>query len=705
MNWFPFRSKPAAVAQPTEPPKSAADGVPPPTPAVAMDGFLNVMSALGSGSDKNAYSTYSIPVQMVQPQLDAMYRGSWLAGKIVDAPVADMTREWVALSWDGRDDGDDDSNAIEAEEKRIGFRGAVRTGMKWARLYGGAVTIIVTRGQRLDEPLDVTKIKKGDVLNFVTRDRWRIPPTTDVGQDMTDPNNFDLPSLYSLADQGLMGVAANTSAQVHSSRIIRWPGRELPFYQWRKNGMWDDSELFHVVNAVQNYDGACAAAGSMLHEANVDIISAKGLVQALASGSADKIAARYQLGAFNKSINKALVIDAEKESWQQKVSSFSGVEAVLVRFMIDVSGAADIPTTRLFGQSPAGLSATGESDIRNYYDRLSGDQESKLRKPLEKLYEALVRSTLGFLPDGFALTFNPLWQMSDVEAATRDSTRGTMDVGYITAGVIDRGTVARELMDRGVYRTLEEEDVDEADERDDEATEASASAAAGAVPGAGQQPTPNQGSEVPASANGTEETPPAAEVTLPKQAGRESGDSAPSSCPKWFADCLSAHDSVVIVGGPKSGKSTLAGMVSDRQTWCTDDLLEDGKTTFAQAPTAVKAKAADMGKRYVIEGVHTARALRSGLTADCVVQMNGPKVPLSDGQATMAKGVAKVFDDWRAANPGAKVVREPATTGDRARIGDTFKHDGTGWTVYRDGKRIGGPYATLSKARRRLKMG
>jgi len=679
----------------TIPPISAADGPPPASPQAVTDGFLNLVSALGSSSDKNAYSGYAIPVQMSQLQLDAMYRGSWLAGKIVDAPVADMTREWVALTWDGRDDDDNDSNAIEVAEVALKFRERIRTGMKWARLYGGACSIVVMRGEDLSTPLDVTKIKKGGLLNFITRDRWRFPAVTDVDQDTNSPN-FDLPLMYTIAESG---------QQVHWTRVIRWPGRELPYYQWRQNAMWDDSELFHVVNALQNYDGACAAAGSMLHEANVDIISAKGLAKAFSAGQDSAVIKRFQLSAMNKSLNKNLLLDADTESWQQKVTSFSGIESILVRFMIDVSGAADIPTTRLFGQSPAGLSATGESDIRNYYDRLSGDQEAKLRAPLMRMYEILVRSVLGGLPDGFEMTFNPLWQMSDVEAAARDNTRATMDAAYIAAKVITPGLAARELKDRGTYRTIEDEDIEEAEEAS-LPDENESTTPGNFDPETGEPVNANQGSEASGASAGTKETPPPAEVTLPKQAAHEAGDAAPTKIPAWFQDCLNTHDSIVITGGPKHGKTTLASLVKDRPTWSTDELLNDETVSWAQTPEQIAARARAIGQRYVIEGVHTAHALRSGkLTADCVVSMNGPKVPLSAGQATMAKGVATVFGQWRAANPGATVVHEPKATGDRAMPGDMFKHDGSGWTVYRDGKRIGGPYATMAKARRRLKMG
>jgi phage-related protein (TIGR01555 family) len=711
------KRRPPKIVQPAGP-VSAADGKPPASPKEAMDGFLNLVSALGSSSDKNAYSTYAVPIQMVQLQLDAMYRGSWVAGKVVDVPVADMTREWVSLTWDGRDKGDKDANAIYAAEKALEFRQRVRTGMKWGRLYGGACTIMVIDGQDMAEPLDLDSIKKGSLLNLVTLDRWRFPSVVDVEQDLTSPN-YNKPVMYTIADSGQM---------VHWTRVVRWPGRELPYYQWRQNAMWDDSELFHVLNAVQNYDGACSAAGSMLHEANVDIISIKGLVQALSmNGQDSKIAQRYQLGMMNKSLNKALLLDSEKETWQQKVSQFSGVEAILVRFMIDVSGAADIPTTRLFGQSPAGLSSTGEADIRNYYDRLAGDQESKLHAPLMRLYEVLVRSTLGGLPEGFELTFNPLWQMSDVEASTRDMNRSTMDGVYLTAGVVSRGLAARELKDRGVYRTMEDEDVEEAEEKDDqeaEAAEKEANApAANFDPKTGQPlapgaaaaaPSANQGANPPATAANTKDVPAPAEVSRERQLAKESGDSAaPTTCPKWFQDCLDAHGSIVIVGGPKHGKTTLASFAKDRPVFSTDDLLTgdaeaEGGVNWDQTPASIAARQRAIGAKHVIEGVQTARGLRSGLvTADCVIHMNGPKAPMTDGQATMAKGVETIFSQWKAANPDANVVNEPSSTATIAdgMAGDTFKHDGTGWLVMRDGKRIGGPYKTLSKARRRLKMG
>jgi hypothetical protein len=147
-------------------------------------------------------------------------------------------------------------------------------------------------------------------------------------------------------------------------------------------------------------------------------------------------------------------------SYEKKSNNFSNLDKIIQQFMIDVSGAADIPMTRLFGQSAAGLSATGDNDVRNYYDMVSAKQESELRPQLEYLYEVLVRSELGHMPDDFRFDFNPLWQLSDKEQADVEKTRAERDQIYVGLGVVAEHLVARDLKERGTYRNMTDDDVE-----------------------------------------------------------------------------------------------------------------------------------------------------------------------------------------------------------------------------------------------------
>ena len=130
----------------------------------------------------------------------------------------------------------------------------------------------------------------------------------------------------------------------------------------------------------------------------------------------NKVLTRLSLANQGKSISNALVMDAEEE-WDQKQISFAQLPEVLQLFLQIAAGAADIPVTRLLGQSPSGMNSTGESDVRNYYDRLASEQNVFLRPRVEKLDEVLIRSGLGARPEEVHFAFSPLWQLGEKEQA------------------------------------------------------------------------------------------------------------------------------------------------------------------------------------------------------------------------------------------------------------------------------------------------
>lgn len=422
------------------------------------DGLVNVVAGLGTSRDKQSYTTYGFVLSQNRIDLENMFRGSWLARRIVTTVADDMTREWVRLNWDDYDNDDDNSKAVRRAEAVFELRNKVNEAIRWARLYGGCSILIGLKGEDLSTPLDVEAVGKDSLQFLHVLDRWRL---TAGGPIDTDPStrNFGLPLFYTIADS-MEGVP-----QVHWTRVVRFDGQQLPWFLWRANSMWHDSELQAPLASVKNYDTATAGAASMIWEANVDVIKMAGLADQLAMAGGDaQVTKRWLSAATMKSFNRILLLDKDTEDYAQKTTAFSGLNQVIQNFVIDLCGACDIPATRLFGQSPAGLTATGESDIRNYYDHVAARQETNLRPQLMRLYEVLVRSTLGDLPEDFEFDFEPLWQMSDVERAQVEKTRAETDHIYLTDGVLDEGAIARELQDRKTYRTMEDKDVKLAEE-------------------------------------------------------------------------------------------------------------------------------------------------------------------------------------------------------------------------------------------------
>ncbi|MNX78368.1 hypothetical protein D3C86_1099550 [compost metagenome] len=367
------------------------------------DGLANSMSGLNTERDKAAHSYYAEPTIDPQELVNA-YRGSWMARKIVDIPALDSCRQWRA--WQA---SQPQIEAIEAEEKRLNVRGKVLEARKKARLFGGAA-VYADFGDDASKPLDLTKIKKGGIRFLTAFTPRQLVP----GEIETDPMSefFGMPREFTVAG------GATGQARIHPSRLTTFIGAELPDQDITSSAFgWGDSVLVAVMSAVKQAESASANINSLIFEANVDVVSIEGLAEILKmQGGEDKVRDLLKLNLDAKSNLRALVLDA-KNAYARKAVSFASLPDLMDRFDQHAAGAADIPMTRFMGMSPGGLSSTGESDLRNYYDRVSAGQTLEMAPALMRLDEALIRSATGARDPAVHYDWNPLWQLSEKDKA------------------------------------------------------------------------------------------------------------------------------------------------------------------------------------------------------------------------------------------------------------------------------------------------
>ena len=134
--------------------------------------------------------------------------------------------------------------------------------------------------------------------------------------------------------------------------------------------------------------------------------------------------------------------------------------------MIDIAGAAGIPATKLFGRSPEGMNATGESDLTNYYDMIAQEQESKLRPILNKLLPVMCMSTFGAVPDDLDFEFDPVSEPSDKDRSDLAKSQTENVVTVFNAGLISARTALKELKQQGesigAWSNISDEDIQKA---------------------------------------------------------------------------------------------------------------------------------------------------------------------------------------------------------------------------------------------------
>ncbi|WP_449395574.1 anti-CBASS protein Acb1 family protein [Devosia riboflavina] len=369
------------------------------------DGLASMVAGLGTERDKAATVYYTDPV--IDPQqLIAAYRTSWLPRKIVDIPALDSCRAW--RSWQAKNG---QIEKIEAEEKRLGVQAKVLDARKKARLFGGAA-IYIDLGDDASQELKPDSVKAGGIRFLTALSPKQLQP----GEIETDPLSplYGRPKYYT--------IVAGTSLQVnvHPSRLVIFIGNEMPDKDITSGATfaWGDSILTSVMEAVKQADATSANIASLIFEANVDVVTMEGLMAYVGTPDGErKVTDRYRIAATGKSINRMLILDG-KEKYERKSASFQTLPDLMDRFFQNVSGAADIPMTRLFGMSPGGLNASGDSDLRNYYDRIASSQTLEMQPAMNVLDECLIRSATGNRDKDIHYVWNPLWQMSETEKAT-----------------------------------------------------------------------------------------------------------------------------------------------------------------------------------------------------------------------------------------------------------------------------------------------
>jgi HK97 family phage prohead protease len=424
------------------------DKVKRPSGRVINDSLTNLVSGLNTDKDKNAFSQY-IWAPLNDAQLLAAYRGDWIARKIVDIPASDATRRWRSWQADNAE-----IEKIEATEKKLGVRRKINAALRWGRLLGGGAVIMGFGDSDPTQPVDVDSpiLKQGlKYLHPVSRITLQAGP---LEQDILQ-ENFKHPQYYVIASN------TGTQTQIHYSRVVRFAGNDLPDGDPSilANQGWGDSVIQACDDAIKQAGNSAANLAALVQEAKIDVIKVPGLLEQVQDPNfRDQMMERYRLANIAKSTLNSLLLDGNEE-WERITINFSGLDEVLRLYLMIASGAADIPATRLLGQAPKGLNATGDSDMRNYYDRIQSDQEDDITPAITLLDEALLWTTFGSRDPSIYYEWEDLWQMTDAEKAELQLKKAQAHQVDVAAALIPAEALRvgrqNQLIEDGVYPGLE----------------------------------------------------------------------------------------------------------------------------------------------------------------------------------------------------------------------------------------------------------
>lgn len=444
--------------------KTLEDAGSPQLGAVTHDSFVNFAHKMGIGAD-NALSSAGYgfnPISRNRILLEWIHRGSWIGGLVVDVIADDMTRRGAEFATEVPPE---DGEVIERTVGAYNIWGQFNETIKWGRLYGGAIAVALLDGQDFREPLRIHTTGPGQFKGMLVLDRWMVEPSledlvTDLGPYL------GLPKYYRVT----AAAPALRGQVIHYSRVMcRHSGVELPYQQRLQEMLWGTSVLERLYDRMVAFDSASTGAAQLVYKSYLRTLSIDGLRDLIAAGgkALDGLTAYVDMMRRFQGIEGVTLIDVKDKYEQQTHGAFSGLSDALVQFGQQLSGAAQIPLVRLFGQSPAGLSSTGESDLTTYYDHIKRLQQKDLHHGVTMAYQLVAMSRGIKLPDNFAVEFKPLRELDDAAKSTIAQENGNTVTGAYEAGLISQQTALKELRQAskrtGVFTNITREDIAVAD--------------------------------------------------------------------------------------------------------------------------------------------------------------------------------------------------------------------------------------------------
>lgn len=404
-------------------------------------GYANLLNKYGTPQDNSTAYQFKPDGIILDTILTQHYEYNGLFARIIEAPAEEALKHGFELEIENPKAEELLHDALEA----LDWEEKAATAIKWARLYGGAIIVmLIDDGGDLNEPLNRDTIKGIDGMEVYERA---------IVQPNWESALYGKPQYY-------MVSSINGYFQVHASRCLVFRNGILP--ERTMNAIyrhWGLPEYLRIKNELRECVTAHGLGIKLLDRSVQAIYSMKGLNNLLSTDEGeDKVLRRLQLIDRARSIFSSMAIDADSENYDFKNITFAGVKDIIDTSCNQLSAVTSIPQTVLFGRSPAGQNSTGDSDLENYYNLCERIQKMMLKRNLKTLSEiifisARAENDIDEVPV-VKIKFKPLWSLTETEQAAVEQTRAATSQTkaataqiYVDMGAVDPSEVRKGLAD------------------------------------------------------------------------------------------------------------------------------------------------------------------------------------------------------------------------------------------------------------------
>lgn len=357
----------------------------------------------------------------------------------VETVSDDMTRAWIEFKREG--EGGDDALLTDLAQacKRLGLQRLFHEATELVGYEGGAFLFIDTGavGQELERPLNISpysaELKPGGLLRFVVIDPVNVFPGDYNSLSPLEPDYFR-PRWWWVLGQ-----------RVHASRLIRLVANECPVLLRPAYNFLGIPQAQILWDYVLHFQECRAAEARLLTKFSLTVFKTKMDDILFSGGGTAQLDTRIRYMIQSMTNDGVLAVDKESEEVVKLETPLSGVTDI-VRQSLEILAALNrTPAVKLLGISPSGFNATGESDIRNYYDHVRSQQEKVLRDGIKKALDCIQLHLRGTIDPSVTFGFAPLGEEDRAALATLQKTKADTIAVYLDRDVISQEEARQSL--------------------------------------------------------------------------------------------------------------------------------------------------------------------------------------------------------------------------------------------------------------------
>lgn len=350
----------------------------------------------------------------------------------------DLSRKWIKI------DGCDDPQKLEILEnelKKLHIKDLFHKAVTTTGYMGGAFIFIDTGEDDLTLPLAINdlsaELKEGSKVKFVVVDPVNVSP---IEYNCINPlrDDYMQPRMWQVLGK-----------RVHASRLLSFVENQPPMLLKPNYNFLGIPQAQILWDYVMHFNQTRASTARLLEKISLLVVQTDMDAVLSDEHGIELFDAKMEFLERYRNNDSVFVCDKESEGVMNVQTTIAGCTDVVRQSLELIACINRTPAVKLLGISPSGFNATGESDLKNYYDYISSKQEL-YREQIQTIINVIQLCEFGNIDPAITFKFEPLNEENKASQAMTAQTK----IGALTQ-LVDRQAMSAEEL-----RTAVREDED-----------------------------------------------------------------------------------------------------------------------------------------------------------------------------------------------------------------------------------------------------